>query len=64
MKRCLGKGKNINSGIALVKRVPYFVCLSCNHRLSLPTATAPRLCAVGCVGCVNMINMPTGIGNP
>jgi len=63
MERCLGKGKNITSGIVLIIQVPYLVCLFCNQRLSLPTATAPRLFAVGCVGCISTINVPTGSCN-
>jgi len=63
MERCVGKGKSVTSGIAFIIQVPYFVSLSCSQGLSLPTASAPRLCAVGCVGCVSTINVPTGRGN-
>jgi hypothetical protein len=62
VERCLGKGKNITYGIALIIQVPYFVSLS--RHLSLPIATAPRLLDVGCVGCVSTINVPTESGNP
>jgi len=63
MERCVRKGTSDTSVIAFIIHVPYFVSLSCSQSLSLPTATAPRLCAVGCVGCVSTINVPTGRGN-
>jgi len=44
MERCLGKGKNITSGIALTIQVPYFVCLSCNQHVTYQCYCAALVC--------------------